>query len=103
MHGLRDELKNARAPALIFWPWQQRPQDQPDDDEAQDGEACIGVCGKCLLARAVSIDGAQAEIQPKDHCPGRGPVGDDRGDVRSSQLLGHRYQWMWGSIAKPIL
>jgi len=30
------------------------------------------------------------------HCPRRAPVGDDRDDVGSFQLSGHRYQWMWG-------
>src|SRR5258707_4561829 len=65
--------------------------------QSKTATVMIGVRGECFLSRAVSIDGAQAEIQRKDHGPGRAPVGDDGSNIGSFQMSDHRYQWMSGN------
>jgi len=82
-----------RVPPLSSYGHGNNVREEPDDDETQDREPGIGVRGKCLLARAASIDGALAEIRS---WPGRAPVGDDRDDVGSFQMWGHRDQRMAG-------
>jgi hypothetical protein len=49
----------SRAAALPLGPWQQPPQEEPDNHKTQHGEAGVGVCDECLLTRTITI----AEIQ----------------------------------------